>query len=117
MGRDRGYSEEHAAQALLIMIRTVIENILLFLLPMLIYVGWVLFQRARAARSADDEAGAPSPFVGVLDDAPLMWLFATGAILVIVTLTVFGSSSGGKPGQHYAPSILKDGKIQPSHIE
>ncbi|MGE0022843.1 MAG: DUF6111 family protein [Hyphomicrobium sp.] len=99
------------------MIRTVIENILLFLLPTLIWLGWVLFQRARAAQAEDDEASSPSPFAAVLDDAPLMWLFATGAILVIVTLTVFGSSSGGRPGQHYEPSVLKDGKIQPSHID
>jgi hypothetical protein len=98
------------------MIRTIIENVLLFLLPTLLYVAWVLFQRFRS-EAAGDEAGNQRAMVNVLDDAPLIWLFVTGALLVIVTLTAFGTSSGGKPGQHYQPSILKDGKIQPSHID
>lgn len=98
------------------MIRTVIENILLFLLPTLLYLAWVLFQRSRAeARDADSPD--QQAMMHLLDDAPLLWLFVTGALLVIVTLTAFGSSSGGRPGQHYQPSILKDGKIQPSHID
>jgi hypothetical protein len=99
------------------MIRTVIENLLLFLLPTFLYAAWVLFQRSRE-ESREDDADAPqSGIAHVLDDAPLLWLFASGALLVIVTLAAFGTSSGGKPGQHYQPSILKDGKIQPSHIE
>lgn len=100
------------------MIRTVVENLLLFLLPTFIYVAWVLFERARADKAAGAEnATGPQPVTTVLDDAPLLWLFASGAILVILTLSLFGSSSGGKPGQQYQPSILKDGKIQPSHID
>ncbi|MBN8912672.1 MAG: hypothetical protein J0H65_11575 [Rhizobiales bacterium] len=94
------------------MIRTVIENVLLFLLPTFLYLAWVLFQRSKAEAGDDRQA-----VTRLLDDAPLLWLFATGALLVIVTLTAFGSSSGGKPGQHYEPSVFKDGKIQPSHID
>jgi hypothetical protein len=97
------------------MIRTVIENLLLFLLPTAIYMAWALFQRSK--EPAQDEDSGRRPVATLLDDAPLMWLFASGAILVILTLTVFGSSSGGKPGQHYQPSILKDGQIQPGHID
>ena len=100
------------------MIRTVVENLLLFLLPTLLYAAWVLFQRSRKTAQGDDEADEPrSAIAHVLDDAPLLWLFVSGALLVIVTLAAFGTSSGGRPGQHYQPSILKDGKIQPSHIE
>ncbi|WP_334151067.1 DUF6111 family protein [Hyphomicrobium sp.] len=98
------------------MIRTVIENILLFLLPTFLYLAWVLFQRSRSEAQEDggrDRLGATH----LLDDAPLLWLFASGALLVIVTLAFFGSSSGGKPGQHYQPSVFQDGKIQPGHIE
>lgn len=98
------------------MIRTVVENLLLFLLPTFIYVAWTLFQRAKAAREAEDDPGG-QPITTVLDDAPLLWLFASGAILVMLTLAVFGSSSGGSPGQQYQPSVLRDGKIQPSHID
>lgn len=99
------------------MIRTVIENVLLFLLPTFIYVAWVLFQRAKIAREEGEEGTAARGVTTVLDDAPLLWLFASGAILVILTLSLFGTSSGGKPGQQYQPSVFKDGKIQPSHID
>ena len=40
-----------------------------------------------------------------------------GAALVIATLVVFGSISGGKPGQVYVPPVLKDGRIEPGRIE
>lgn len=97
------------------MIRTVFENLLLFLLPTLIYAAWILFTRAR--RTADSDSEEANSFASILNDAPLVWLFVSGAFLVIVTLTFFGSSSGGKPGQQYQPSVFKDGKIQPSHID
>lgn len=98
------------------MIRTVIENILLFLLPTLLYSAWVIFTRTK--NDTDGSSGDRSAVADVLDGAPYLWLFVTGALLVIVTLAAFGgSATGGKPGQHYQPSILKDGKIQPSHID
>ena len=115
MGRDRGYPAKYVREALCIMIRTVIENLLLFLLPTALYVAWMLLQRYRS-EGLDEDGNGRAP-ARVLDDAPLLWLFASGALLVIVTLATFGTSSGGRPGQHYQPSILKDGKIQPSHIE
>lgn len=98
------------------MIRTIVENILLFLLPTFIYAAWVLLGLARHTK--DDGGGKGRPVAGILDDAPLLWLFASGALLVIVTLAAFeSSSSGGKPGQHYQPPSMKDGKIEPGHIE
>ncbi len=86
--------------------RIVIENILLFLLPTAIYIAYVYLTR-------EEKPGATR----VLDDAPLLWLFVTGAVLVIVTLITFGSISGGKPGQVYIPPTLKDGRIEPGHLE
>mgnify|MGYP001428512160 CR=1 FL=1 len=53
----------------------------------------------------------------VLDDAPLIWLFAAGAAVVLITLISFGSVTGGKPGQVYTPPSFKDGKIEPGHID
>ncbi len=88
------------------MIRIVIENILLFLLPTIIYVAYVYMTR-------DEKAGA----TGVLDDAPLIWLFVAGALLMLVTLVTFGSMSGGKPGEHYTPPAFKDGHIEPGHVD
>ena len=86
------------------MIRIVIENILLFLLPTFIYVAYRLLTR-----------GVPESPARVLDDAPLIWLYFAGATLAIVTLVTFGSVSGGKPGQAYDPPVLQDGKIVPGH--
>jgi hypothetical protein len=88
------------------MIRIVIENILLFLLPTIIYVAYVYMTR--------DEKSGPAR---LLDDAPLVWLFAAGAVLMLVTLVIFGSTTGGKPGQTYTPPVLKDGHIEPGHLD
>jgi hypothetical protein len=89
------------------MIRIVIENILLFLLPTIIYVAYVYLT------SDDEKPGAAR----VLNDAPLFWLFIAGAALMLVTLVTFGSMSGGKPGQTYTPPVLKDGRIEPGHVD
>ncbi|MTD95633.1 hypothetical protein GIW81_14940 [Hyphomicrobium sp. xq] len=88
------------------MIRIVAENILLFLLPAIVYVAYVYMTR-------EEKQGA----MRVLDDAPLIWLFVAGAALVVITLVSFGSVTGGKPGQVYTPPSFKDGRIEPGHIE
>ncbi len=85
------------------MIRVVIENILLFLLPAIVYVVYVSVTRR-------DTKGA-------LDGAPIGWLVLAGTLLVFVTLAAFGTSSGSKPGSVYVPSELKDGKIEPGRLE
>ena len=76
------------------------------LLPTLIYVAYIYMTREEKPDAAR-----------VLHDAPLIWLFVAGAALVIATLVVFGSISGGKPGQVYIPPVLKDGRIEPGRIE
>jgi hypothetical protein len=88
------------------MIRIVAENILLFLLPTIVYVAYVYMTRAQ-------KPGATR----VLDDAPLLWLFVAGVAVVLITLIAFGSTTGGKPGQVYTPPVLKDGRIEPGHLE
>jgi heme A synthase len=88
------------------MIRIVAENIALFLLPTIVYIAFIYLTR-------EDKPGATS----VLDDAPLIWLFVAGAVLVVVTLATFGSVTGGKPGQVYTPPSLKDGRIEPGHLD
>jgi len=86
------------------MIRVVIENIALFLLPTGLYIGYVLLTRDASHRGK------------VLDEAPLIWLFLAGALLVVIVLIAFGSTSGGRPGQHYEPPSMKDGHIEPGRI-
>ncbi|MFA5948651.1 MAG: hypothetical protein WC807_00040 [Hyphomicrobium sp.] len=91
------------------MIRVFIENLILFLLPALVYVAWVMMTRP----SSDDDKETMSGAWKVIDDAPLLWLFGAGATLILLTLIAFGTSnSGGKPGQVYHPSTMKDGKIE-----
>jgi hypothetical protein len=87
------------------MIRIVIENIVLFLLPTAMYVAYVLLMRRGATSTG-----------AVLNEAPLIWLFIAGALLVLATILVFGTTSGGKPGQIYEPPHLKDGRIEPGRL-
>jgi hypothetical protein len=88
------------------MIRIVAENILLFILPTIVYVAYIYLTR-------EERPGA----MRILDDAPLIWLFVAGAALVVAVLASFGSVTGGKPGQVYTPPSFKDGRIEPGHIE
>ncbi len=88
------------------MIRLVIENLLLFLLPAAVYFGYVLLTR-RGATPGE-----------VINDAPLLWLLSSGALLVIATLIYFASTTtGGRPDQTYTPPYMKDGRIQPGELK
>jgi hypothetical protein len=90
------------------MIRIVVENVLLFLLPAAMYVGYVLL-----TRRGNTSAGA------VVSDAPLVWLFVVGALLVVATLIYYATvTPGGKPGQVYTPPRMgKDGRIEPGQLK
>jgi hypothetical protein len=88
------------------MIRLVLENILLFLLPTAIYIGYVLLTRQTTS------AGT------VINDAPLVWLFVAGAVIVTATLVYYGTTSpGGRPDQTYTPPRVKDGRIEPGVVK
>ena len=91
------------------MIRVVIENILLFLLPAAMYVGYVLL-----TRHGSTSAGT------VVSDAPLVWLFVAGAALVAATLAYYATiTPGGPPGHqtYVPPRVGKDGRIEPGHLK
>lgn len=98
------------------MIRVMFENFLLFLLPTVIYLAVRYVQRARSLDEAVAKGGQT-----VRDDinnAPFLWLFLAGAVLVLATLIAFGSSSeSGKPGQTYYPPTIKDGQKIPGHFK
>lgn len=97
------------------MIRSVIENLLLFLMPAFLYFAYILITRGAPESTAGDETANPAS--QLLEDAPYVWLFFAGTAVVLLTLVLFGSNSGGKPGQHYIPPTMKDGRIEPGRIE
>ena len=88
------------------MIRIVIENLLLLLLPTLLYVAFVYLV-----------GGGKGKKQGVLDDAPLIWLFLTGVGLAVSVLLFFGTISGGKPEQAYKPPEFRDGTVVPGKLK
>ncbi len=97
------------------MIRVVIENLLLFLTPAFLYFAYVLITgRAEQGQAGNDTA---NPAANLFDGAPFVWLFFAGTALVLLMLVAFGSNSGGKPGQQYAPPTMKDGRIEPGHMQ
>ena len=86
------------------MIRIIIENLFFFLLPTIVYIGWIAFKR-------NDWPGLGS----VIRDAPLLKLFLLGAASMLITLVAFSSRSQNAPGEAYEPPVFKDGKLQPGH--
>ena len=89
------------------MVRVVLENILLFLLPTAVYIAYILLTRRGASSTGE-----------VINDAPLVWLFIAGALMVAATLVYYATiTPGGKPGQVYIPPHMKDGHIEPGQLK
>jgi len=97
------------------MIRVLIENLLLFLLPAALYLAYRFM--VRKSQNKDGTASSGQTTAQDIDDAPFLWLFMAGAGLVLATLIAFGSTEGGKPGQTYYPPTIKDGKTIPGHFK
>ncbi len=89
------------------MMRVVIENILLFLLPTAVYLGYVLLTRRSASTAGE-----------VINEAPLVWLFMLGALCVAATLVYYATiTPGGTMGQVYMPPRMKNGQIEPGQLK
>ena len=86
------------------MIRIVIENIFLFMLPTVLYLAWVAF-------TENEWAGLPT----VVREAPLVRLFVAGAALMLGTLVMFSSRSHNSPQYVYVRPSVEDGRIAPGH--
>lgn len=86
------------------MIRILIENLFVFLLPTLGYVAWIAYKNREW----------PGLWT-VLSDAPLIRLFVAGAVLMLTTMALVASRSHNAPDEVYVPPVFKDGKIQPGH--
>jgi hypothetical protein len=102
------------------MLRLVIENVLLFLTPTLLYVGYTMLRRQfddGQAAPPDPTGRTSGPPPSVLSDAPFVWLALAGAGLVFLVLFMFGSMTSSNPGGTYRPAVFKDGKIIPGEVK
>lgn len=88
------------------MIRIVIENLFVFLLPTLCYIAWVAFSR-------DYWPGLDR----VITAAPLLKLLAAGVALMLTVLFGFSTRTGNTPDVSYVPPEVQDGVLHPGHAE
>lgn len=93
------------------MTRIVLENIAIFLIPTLVYAAYVVLTAPQTQDSGE------RAFARLVNEAPLLWLFTAGAILVFVSLIAFQSTDGGRPGMTYQGPVMKDGRIVPGYAE
>ncbi len=88
------------------MIRVLIENMMLFLLPAALYLSFAFLNRRDGTSTA-----------AVLNRAPMLTLAFLGAVLVGMVLAIFGNVGNGKPGDAYEPAVFKDGKVIPGRMK
>lgn len=86
------------------MLRIILIDILLFMLPFLIYAAYVIWVKGVAPNSA-------------LAGAPMVWLVAAGVAAVFIGLLLLVEFSGGDREGTYRPSVLEDGVIKPGRID
>ncbi|MEC9367102.1 MAG: DUF6111 family protein [Pseudomonadota bacterium] len=86
------------------MLRVVLVNFLMFLLPFLIYAAIAL---ATGKRKIGE---------GFWSDAPVKWLFVAGLGLMLIAVGALISFSGGGPGGSYEPPHMENGVIKPGRI-
>ena len=81
------------------MIRIVLLNIILFLLPTILYLtGTMILRRKLSILNAKM----------LFNRGPLVWLNLAGLVCVICSLAYFSTYTGGKPGEVYHPPIYKE---------
>jgi hypothetical protein len=87
------------------MIRAAIRFLILFLIPLAVYLAWVWYRTRYVARHGGE---APK-----WEQGPWPLMLFLGAVLVVATLLVSTLQHGGGPGTEYTPSYLKDGEVVP----
>jgi hypothetical protein len=91
------------------MIRIALECALVFLLPAALYFGYHFI----AGDRINSASGTPKSPAEIIDEAPLVWLFALGTILLFGSLLAFATLQEPGLDKPYEPAVYKDGKIQP----
>jgi hypothetical protein len=81
--------------------RLLLQYVLPFLLPFLIYAAYVALAKHRAPRWLD------------LDEKTLLVLGGTGLVLLAISLVTWTVLTGSPPDEIYVPPHLEDGRIVP----
>lgn len=87
------------------MLRVVLVNFLLFLLPFAIYAVFLLLTRPKGAKS------------DLWREMPLLGLFCAGTALVVAVMVFFVSFSGAPREGTYKPAEFRDGKLVPGRVD
>lgn len=90
------------------MIRVLLYYIFPLLLPMALYVAWVMWAKRRT------KEGEEPPQLG---SGPWFWLILAGFALMVASLSYVAITSGHKPGGTYYPPRLEDGRVIPAEIK
>lgn len=87
------------------MLRQILLHALPFLLPFIVYIGYVLLVRRAAAKGK------------VWANAPWYWLVASGLVLVIASFIALPLFRGDQPSGVYVPPRVENGVVVPGHFE
>ncbi len=90
------------------MVRIIIQHLLLFLLPTVMYGVYLSWARRRA-----QAAGRTAP---MWEEGPWFWLIVSGGLLVLFSLAALATFGGAGPEAVYEPSSIQDGKIVPGRV-
>lgn len=83
------------------MIRPILYEIGLFLIPFAIYAVFLIATRAEIF----NKTSWPLPIVG--------WLTVAALLLIIASFALLANFSGAPPGSTYVPAHIKDGRLVP----
>jgi phosphoglycerol transferase MdoB-like AlkP superfamily enzyme len=86
------------------MVRIVVQELLLFLLPIAIYLAYALWRRRRARLAGVAPKG--------LEQGPWFWLIAGGLVLSIAGFVTLGVANGERPTS-YEPARIENGRVVP----
>jgi cytochrome bd-type quinol oxidase subunit 2 len=86
------------------MLRIILIDIILFLLPFLVYGFW-LWVNNKAHVSEHWRKG------------PMAWLALAGIALVVVSFVIFASIKQAPDGAEYRPAHMENGVFVPGHYE
>ncbi len=87
------------------MTRIVLFDVVLFLLPFIVYAGWRwLIHGERGHRE-------------IMSDAPVFAMLFLGIVLGVAGLFFLASRETAPTEGRYQPPVLEDGKVRPGHFD